>query len=661
MLLEKLSIENYGVYGGKNDFDLSTTPDRPVILVGGYNGAGKTTILESMMIALYGRDYLGRKKPKKEYVEFVLNRMHRNNGKRAGSASIELSFRFHRGGAEDKYAIRRSWTADGASVSESFLVQMNGRPMDDVDESQWQSFIEGMLPLGIAKLFFLDGEKIVQVTEKNGQYNDEIKTSLEMLLGAEFIRRLRADLNLYMLRWSGKQGDEFGKEYERMNAEKDQTASEIELLMDESDRKKAQIDEVNDRITQKESAVSGIGGGYADMRGDLLTKKAVLSEKMVHSRRQIHDSLAEDAPFHLIPSLLDRLSEHVKADAETMKRRFELDVERQITSKIRQKLSEPGFWPDGTDAGLMSAKIFDAIGGLYGEKADVPLFGLSPDDSAKISQSIEDMTKNSKSLLDMIERYAGIVEQIEKIESDLSKIPRDDELGPKISEINSLHQEVGMLKAEIAHIEQQVSSKRSYKKILQNRLKKMIEAIHRNENASAGVLLASKMQKVLDTYYANLKERKIAELESNLLDTVRLLLHKDFISRIRIDRDSFEIRAYVGDEPMQIDTLSMGERQIIGTALLWAIARTSGRALPFVIDTPLGRLDGMHRDNLTERFYPSASHQTILLSTDKEIGHTEYEDMRDLVSRSYRITYDHDRSNTGVTPGYFMEEGIAPA
>ena len=209
-------------------------------------------------------------------------------------------------------------------------MQMNGRPMDDVDESQWQSFIEGMLPLGIAKLFFLDGEKIVQVTEKNGQYNDEIKTSLEMLLGAEFIRRLRADLNLYMLRWSGKQGDEFSKEYERMNAEKDQTASEIELLMDELDRKKAQIDEVNDRVTQKESAVSGIGGGYADMRGDLLMKKAVLSEKMVHSRRQIHDSLAEDAPFHLTPSLLDRLSEHVKADAEAMKRRFELDVERQI-------------------------------------------------------------------------------------------------------------------------------------------------------------------------------------------------------------------------------------------------------------------------------------------------------------------------------------------
>ena len=663
MLLEKLSIENYGVYGGRNDFDLSTTPDRPVVLVGGYNGAGKTTILESMMMALYGRDYLGRKKPKKEYVEFVLNRMHRDNGKRVGSASIELSFRFHHGGAEDRYSIRRSWTADGASISESFLVERNGLPMDDVDESQWQSFIEGLLPLGIAKLFFLDGEKIVQVTEKNGQYNDEIKTSLEMLLGAEFIRRLHADLNLYMIRRSGNKGDEFSEEYEHLNTEKGQMSSEIELLLNELGRKNVQINEVNDKITQKESSVSGIGGGYADMRGDLLTRKAVLSEKLDHSRRQIQDALTEDAPFHLIPSLLEKLDEQVKADAESMKRRFEHDVEGQVKSKIRQRLSEPGFWPEGVDHSRMSARILDAVGGTDGAKDDIPLFGLSPDDSAKITQGIEGVAKNSQSLLDAIEWYAGVAEQIGNIESDLSKIPRDDELGPKISEINLLHQEVGTLKAEIAHIEQQVSSKRSYKKILQNRLKKIIEAIHKNENASTGVVLASKMQKVLDTYYANLKERKITALESNLLDTVRLLLHKDFISCIRIDRNSFEIRAYAGDDEtlLQIDTLSMGERQIIGTALLWAIARTSGRALPFVIDTPLGRLDGLHRDNLTERFYPSASHQTILLSTDKEIGHAEYENMRDLVSRSYRIECDQNGSNTDIKLGYFEGENNASA
>ena len=135
------------------------------------------------------------------------------------------------------------------------------------------------------------------------------------------------------------------------------------------------------------------------MRGDLLTKKAVLAEKMGHSRRQIQDALAEDAPFHLVPSLLEKLDGQVKADAASMNRRYERDVEGQVKSKIRRKLSEPGFWPEGVNRFMMSAKILDAVGGTSGAEADVPLFGLSPDDAAKITQSIESITKNPKPFL----------------------------------------------------------------------------------------------------------------------------------------------------------------------------------------------------------------------------------------------------------------------
>lgn len=673
MLLKELLIENYGVYGGMNSFDLATTLDKPVILIGGFNGAGKTTILESMMMVLYGHIYLGKKKSKKEYEEFILNHIHRNaDGKRSSSASVSLSFLFHHDGVEDSYSVKRSWIVSGASVSELFLVERNGHPMNDIDESQWQSFIDGMLPLEIAKLFFLDGEKIVQVTKKNGQYNDQIKTSLEMLLGAEIIKRLRADLNLFMLRHSAKQGDVFNNEYKHINAEKEQVVSDIELLVDELERKNRLMDEVNNIITKKESVVSGIGGGYADLRGNLLVKKAILSEKMTHMSRTIQDSFAEDAPFHLIPILLGQLVEQIKSDTTLIQNQFIHDVERRVEDKLRHKMSEPDFWPDGIDVTMMSTKILNALSTGYSKNTvsgigddnvgsstcdtTTPVFGLSQDDSVKVLQGIEMVPENSMSLLDILSQYASIAGQIENVDAELAKIPSDDELGPKISEINSLHQELGILKAEIDHIEQQISSKRSYKNILRSRLKKVIESIHKNENTSTGVMLASKMQSVLDTYYSNLKKRKIAVLESNLLDTIRVLLHKDFISRIEIDADSFEIRAYSGsDKPVHIDTLSMGEKQIIGTALLWAIARTSGRALPFVIDTPLGRLDGMHRDNLTERFYPSASHQTILLSTDKEIGRVEYEEMKDLVSKSYCIIYDKKHSNTNVTQGYFTK------
>ena len=105
--------------------------------------------------------------------------------------------------------------------------------------------------------------------------------------------------------------------------------------------------------------------------------------------------------------------------------------------------------------------------------------------------------------------------------------------------------------------------------------------------------------------------------------------------------------------------LAMGERQIFGTAMLWAIAKTCGRVLPFVIDTPLGRLDGEHLTNLTEKFYPFASHQLILLSTDREIGPKEYDKLSKYISHSYHITWDRRKSITTVHDGYFTRRRLA--
>ena len=164
------------------------------MLIGGLNGAGKSTIFECIMVALYGKTYLERRATKKEYMEFMASRVHKHKGKRADSASVEVAFRFYHNGSEDEYAVNRSWAVNGASILETFSVYKNSKPMADVDESQWQSFVEGLIPLGIARLFFFDGEKIVKITKWDRHNNVEIKLSLDTLLGTELIRQLHSDL-----------------------------------------------------------------------------------------------------------------------------------------------------------------------------------------------------------------------------------------------------------------------------------------------------------------------------------------------------------------------------------------------------------------------------------------------------------------------------------
>ena len=534
--------------------------------------------------------------------------------------------------------------------------------MTDVDESQWQVFIEGLIPLGIAKLFFFDGEKIVRITKWDRRSNDEMRLAFDALMGAELVSRLRSDLDLYMLRNSGR-GDgahDAQKEYEALLEEKSQISMEIDVLAAEHDEKGSSIEEIRSKITQKESKIASVGGGYATIRDRLLAQKTALDKNIGYRNKLLQQQLSEDAPLYITSKLLAGIRQQVENDIGTVSQASSALLARDKIQQLKKEMESKEFWPAGIDGSKIAKMICMKLDGMFEAPHEDAFFDISPRNASWLSMKIESILAGPQTLSQSLREYAKEKSDLQRVESDLAKIPKDDELGPRISEINAMHGELGILMHELAHIEQQLASKRSYLKIIQNRLKRLIDAIHNGKTAAAGTLLASKMQQALDAYIANLKERKMRELESNLLSTTRLLLHKELIHRIDIDRGTFEIRVY-GDADDQImgGLLSMGERQIVGTALLWAVAKTCGRPLPFVIDTPLGRLDGEHLSNLVERFYPFASHQIILLSTDREIGHKEYVKLSEYVSRSYRITCDRAASITTITPGYFMEERIA--
>ena len=664
MLLERLTLENYGVYEGKSDINLSTTPKKPIVLVGGLNGAGKTTIFESIMVVLYGKTYLGTKTTKSRYLDFIADRIHKyKNGRRARNASVSLSFRFYHNGSEDSYTISRSWDLEGMSVSETLDIQKNGQFMDDVNESLWQSFVEGLVPIGIARLFFFDGEKIVRVTKWNENSNEEIKTSMDVLLGTDLINRLDADLDLYVLRKSGSRSNDahLNKQYEDLLKEKNQVVSDIAFLDEECQKKNTALDEITSKISAKELKIAGIGGGYANMRGDLFTQKAVLEEKLYHQGKIIQEELSNDAPLYVASDILKGIQKQLEQDVNIMQQRFSILLMQEQIEDLKKDISSEKFWFDSPINDMVCEKICVRLDGMIKKPSATEFFDMSPADVEWMGHMIRSVGSGSGELLSKIEEYKKINTLLAKTESDLARIPKDDEIGPKISEINNMHQELGMLKSEIASTTQEISSKRAYQKILQSKLKTLIASLQRKKASSTGVKFATRMKKALFTYHENIKERKMAELESHLLEAVMNLLHKGMISKIKMDRETFEIMIHSNEdnEPMPVDLLSMGERQMLGTALLWAIARTTKRPLPFVIDTPLGRLDGDHRTNLINKFYPFVSHQLVLLSTDTEIEHKDYDKLSRHIARSYHIEYDRKKAATRICTGYFLEEKIA--
>lgn len=179
-----------------------------------------------------------------------------------------------------------------------------------------------------------------------------------------------------------------------------------------------------------------------------------------------------------------------------------------------------------------------------------------------------------------------------------------------------------------------------------------------NRQAIAHILnTVGKAQTTLTQFRQNLTLRKLADLETSIRDCFLYLLHKNnLVQQIVIDPDTFALSLYgEGGHPVPKQRLSAGEKQILAVAILWGLARASGRRLPIAIDTPLGRLDSSHRENLVERYFPDASHQVILLSTDTEIGQTEAAALRanDVIAQEFMLVYDAANRQTQVKAGYF--------
>lgn len=126
------------------------------------------------------------------------------------------------------------------------------------------------------------------------------------------------------------------------------------------------------------------------------------------------------------------------------------------------------------------------------------------------------------------------------------------------------------------------------------------------------------------------------------------------IDTVVMDPETLDM-TYLAPDDSKVDktSLSAGEKQLMVIAILWALARCSNKKLPVIIDTPLSRLDSAHRESLIKIYFPQASEQTIILSTDSEINHEYYDMMKPFISDEFLLRYDDSKKSTTVSHGYF--------
>lgn len=161
----------------------------------------------------------------------------------------------------------------------------------------------------------------------------------------------------------------------------------------------------------------------------------------------------------------------------------------------------------------------------------------------------------------------------------------------------------------------------------------------------------------MEELIVDLVKIKVEEIQGYFYESFKRMARKgDMDLNVEIEPETFKVELKANNG-LYIDKkrLSAGEKQIYALAILEALGKASGRSLPFIIDTPLGRLDSEHRQKIVTEFFPKVNEQVIILSTDTEVDENFFKGLEPHIAKSYELKYDQVSGSTAVSSGYFWK------
>jgi len=676
MWISRISLRNFKSYR-EQTFEFPQPADgRNLVLIGGVNGYGKTTLLEAIYVGLYGEEAVTQQAldraglKARGYGHFLENAFYKHalrNGEDRMEVLIEIN-RPDRG----QLRITRRWFFSGSGrYNDQRLIIQEQKKRDGV----WKIMPEDELPTlltvyaippWLAPFFFFDGEKIAVLADEDR--TGWILSGLESLSGVVLVKELREKLADYSTKKMREQGgvdeqhvDELGEQLTRANERNELATATLHELKEEL-RHGA---EERNRLTRQLSDLAQ--GSDARTMAEVAEALARAEQQEEQARTALRQMLATHLPLQLVRrSLHEALSEALaQEDKLSSWERFRAEQQPRW-QKFRDSFfsSEwiiglcmmPGARPS------LEKTLSEAWESLFFPKpegcAESHWHGyLQPNERSKLeamrqrirvssselrerAQQLEEAGANKWRLQQERIRLDGAGSnnrsaEVERIRTEIDAINRrSDELSREIlmleNELKSLHAELPQLSA---------TYERERKKLIQSHPERI--AAQR----------AERIITMIDDLLPALYKLKLADLSAAATRIFRRLHHKDQVARIVIQEDGHAM--LYSHEGTEI-TLpkSSGESQLFVLSLVGALAEVTGYKVPLIVDTPLARLSEQHCKNLLDYWAEDDTRQVILLAQDKEIGAIELTRLRKHVGKTYLLQHRQMGHGVGRTEAF---------
>jgi DNA sulfur modification protein DndD len=659
MILNKLTLHNFGVYAGQQIFDLSPDEDgRSVIIVGALNGCGKTTFLTAVQMVLYGPLSPSAKSKKMPYQDFLRGKINRSTNNKDG-ASIQLDFSVFDDEGERQYSVQRLWKETKSDkIREELTVFVDGKLNKFLTEN-WAGHVETLLPSRIMPLFFFDGEKIEELANEENA-SKILSSAVNGLLGLDLVHQLVIDLGVFEL----KKAKLLASKEEI--AEFDAAQDALKTLENERSDFRQKRGTYEAKLGQQQEIHRKAVTKYATEGGELYEKREALKlgrENSILNFSNHAEEIAKvaeaGAPLLLVRDLLDEVTiqsdlEEVSEKAQTVLELFSVH-DRKTVGKL-------------TDLGAGSEYVEKLTNYLTSERKSYE-DAASHERYLKFSKTgREQLHALNKLELDAsiqnvangLEKNAELADAVDQLEKLLLGVPEEEAIKPFAQAVESCERKITEFEEKIRSVDSKIHELdikiTSAGRELRLRMSSNVDAQLEAEDTARFLKHSEKVKSTLATFKKIVLRKKLQKLENLILGCFEELTRKSkLINRLSIDPETFEMSLMdKHGDVIETSDLSSGERQLLATSILWGLSKASQRLLPTIIDTPLGRLDSSHRGTLCGKYFPKASHQVILLSTDEEVDERYLEILQPSINKTYRVEFDAELGGSTVCEGYLF-------
>ncbi len=664
MKFTKLIIENYKSFQLRTEIDFTQGRNergRNVFLIGALNGSGKTSVLEAINICLYGE--------KKPNIFKAINRHQKAKGN--FSCSFELQIKTDE---EETVEVRRSWVVpnpmknpEPKDLRDELTFTINGKQYSN--QQMWQEHLEANFPPGITQFFFFDGEKIQMLADDAAL---GVKDDMEAALGIAPVRRLIKDLEHLRREENRVQQDVSQVEIETKEKELSTLHRQRKELENEYKEMDQDIKSFNEIVEDRKKLIEHKYGFDPEKHEEIQSLKRQrndLESKLSELERESHNWAESWLPLALLSQHFPALSQQMDAEKQAKKRTA---IQEQagsladvVATEVRLFEAEERQKPlSQEEFKAIRERIFKVVRDFVPDEIEAKfveeLLQLSDIDTAKIELRIANIEQKSR------QEFEKILTQIQSLKQELDPLQRElegtegqeeasDHLKQLLSEYHNYSVQLGRKRENRNQVAKELEELDKKIAVCEQEIKVLRQKCEESQKQHQFLQQINNLISLFNEYIEKLRETKIGELKQNTLLMYQEIYRKgELISDIEIDPVSYiiTIRDRFGTE-VQKQNLSAGEKEVFAISLLWGLAETSQLSLPIVIDTPLSRLDSVHRKSIVNEYYRQAGHQVIVLSTDEEVDKNYYQELKPFLQYAVTLDFDKEKELTILKEGYF--------